>query len=67
MLGSVIDTILRAYWERTVKQAACVPSSAIGSDLEIMPGSVLRLYSEVYYGAYSVCPSECLGRLVGSG
>ena len=28
-------------WERTVKQARGVPSSAIGSILENMPGSVL--------------------------
>jgi len=27
-------------WERTVKQAGCVPSSAIVSVLESMPGSV---------------------------
>jgi len=52
-LGSVLESVLRAYWERTVKQAGSVPSSAIGSVLESMPGSVLRLYSEVYLGAYS--------------
>jgi hypothetical protein len=31
VLGSVLESVLRAYWERTVKQAGSVPSSAIGS------------------------------------
>ena len=43
-----------------------MPSSAIGSVLESMPGSVLRLYSEVYLGAYSECSWECLESLLGS-
>jgi hypothetical protein len=30
-------------WERKVKQARIVPSSAIGSVLESMPGSVLEI------------------------
>ena len=42
MLGSVLESVLRAYWERTVKQAGSVPSSAIRSVLESMRGSVLR-------------------------
>ena len=43
-----------------------MPSSAIGSVLESIPGSVLRLYSEVYFGAYSECGWECLGSVLGS-
>jgi hypothetical protein len=31
VLGSVLESVLIAYWERTVKQAGSVPSSAIGS------------------------------------
>jgi len=31
MLGSVLESVLRAYWERTVKQAGSVSLSAIGS------------------------------------
>ena len=66
MLGSVLESVLRAYWERTVKQAGSVPSSAIGSNLESMPGTVLRLYSEVCLGAYSECIWERLESLLGS-
>jgi len=66
VLGSVLESILRAYWERTVKQAGSVPSGAIGCVLEIVPGSVLRLYLEVYLGAYSECTWERLGSLIGN-
>jgi len=38
--------------------AGSVPSSAIVSVLENMPGSVLRLYSEVYLGTYLECTWE---------
>jgi hypothetical protein len=39
-------------WERIVKQAGTVPSSAIGSVLESMPGSVLeKSVLGVYLGA----------------
>ena len=38
-------------WERTVKQAGSVPSSAIGSVLESMPGGVHGSVLGVYLGA----------------
>jgi len=62
VLGSVLESVLRVYWERTVKQAG----SVIGSVLESMPGSVLRLYSEVCLGAYLECTWERLESLLGS-
>jgi len=33
---------IESIWERTIKQGRSVPSSAIGSVLESMPGSVLE-------------------------
>ena len=62
----MLESVLGAYWERTVKQAGSFPSSEIGSVLESMPGSVLRLYSEVYLRAYSECSWERLESLHGS-
>jgi len=45
-LGAYSGVCLRAYceltWERTVKQAGSVPSSAIGSVFESVLGSVLE-------------------------
>jgi hypothetical protein len=47
MLRSVLESVLGAYWEHLVKQVGSVPSSAIGSILESMPGSVLKMYLDV--------------------
>ena len=38
-------------WERTVKQAGSVPSSAIGSVLESVLGSVIESVLRAYLGA----------------
>jgi len=43
-----------------------VPSSAIGSVLSACPGVYLRMYSEVYLGAYSECTWEHLESLLES-
>jgi len=45
-------------WERIVKQAGSVPSTAFGS--------VLESGSEVYMGAYSECTWERLASVLGS-
>jgi hypothetical protein len=66
VLGSVFESVLRAYWERTVKQAGSVPSSAIGRVMESMPRSILRLYSEVYMCMYTRCTWERLRSVLGS-
>jgi hypothetical protein len=66
VLGSILESVLRAYWERTVKHAGSVPSSAIGTVLESMPGSVPRLYSEVWLGAYLECTWDHLESYLGS-
>jgi hypothetical protein len=66
VLESVLESVLKAYWERTVKQAGSGPSSAIGSVLESMRGSVMRLYLEVYLGEYTECTSERLECLLWS-
>jgi len=51
VLGSVLEIVLRTYWERILKQAGSVPSSAIGSVLESMPGSVLGSIFRAYLRA----------------
>jgi hypothetical protein len=43
-----------------------VPSSAIGSVLESVLGSVVESESEVYLGAYSQCTWECLESSLGN-
>jgi len=40
-------------WERTVKQAGSVSSSATGSEFEGVLGSILESVLRAYMGAYS--------------
>ena len=63
--GACLTASWELVWERTVKQAGCVPSSAIKSVLESMPGSVLENVLGVYLGAYSECSWEHLVSLFG--
>jgi hypothetical protein len=47
-------------WKRTVKQAACVPSSRSQSVLGHMPGSVLENALGMYLGASCELTSGCI-------
>jgi len=62
MLGSVLQSVLRAYWERTVKQAGSVPSSAIESVLRADLGA----YSQAGWECAIECNLERLESLLGS-
>jgi hypothetical protein len=42
VLGSILESVWRSTWERTVKQAGSGPSSATARDLESMHGRVLE-------------------------
>ena len=53
-------------WERTFQQAGCVPSSAIRSVLETMPGSILENLLGVYLGASCKLTSERIVMQAGS-
>jgi len=67
MHGSVLENVPSVYlgasceltWERIVKQAGSVSSSAIGSVLESVLESMLEIVLRAYLGAYSHAGWEC--------